>query len=104
MGIQYKGFTFIEVLQPCVAFNHKNTYKWYEERVYKLEEDKGYDPEDRTAAFNKALEWGERIPIGLIYRKDRPVFEEQLLALKEMPLCEQRTDPLQFEQLLDSFL
>ena len=103
MGIEHRGFTLIEVLQPCVAFNHKNTYAWYRERVYKLEE-KEYGPADRIAAFSKALEWGERIPIGVIYRTARPLYEEQLHAIKEMPLVKQRLDPLMLEELLREFL
>jgi len=103
MGIEYRGFSMIDILQPCVSFNHRNTFQWYRERVYKLE-DQGYDPSDKTAAFAKAQEWGDRIPVGLIYRKERPVYEEQLPALKEMPLVKQKIDPLQFEALLDEFM
>jgi len=103
MGIEHRGFALIDILQPCVSFNHKNTFQWYRERVYKLE-DPGYDPGDKTTAFAKAQEWGNRIPIGLIYRKERPVYEEQLPALKEMPLVKQKIDPLQFEALLDEFI
>jgi len=103
MGIEHRGFALIDILQPCVSFNHRNTFQWYRERVYKLE-DQGYDPRDKTAAFVKAQEWGDRIPIGLIYRKERLVYEEQLPALKEMPLVKQKIDPLQFEALLDEFM
>jgi len=103
MGIEHRGFALIDILQPCVSFNHRNTFQWYRERVYKLEE-QGYDPGDKTAAFAKAQEWGDRIPIGLIYRKERPVYEEQLPALKEMALVKQKIDPLQFEALLDEFM
>jgi 2-oxoglutarate ferredoxin oxidoreductase subunit beta len=103
-GIQHKGFSLIEVLQPCVSFNHQNTYDWYRQRIYKLEEEPGYDPSDRTAAFSKALEWGERIPIGIIYRNNRPVYESQLPALEETPLFRQKLDPRQFEELLDELL
>jgi len=103
MGIEHLGFALIDILQPCVSFNHRNTFQWYRERVYKLE-DQGYDPGDKTAAFARAQEWGDRIPIGLIYRKERPVYEEQLPALKEMPLVKQKIDPLQFEALLDDFM
>ncbi|MFC2042012.1 2-oxoacid:ferredoxin oxidoreductase subunit beta [Chloroflexota bacterium] len=103
MGVEHRGFSLIDILQPCVSFNHKNTYQWYRERVYKLE-DEGYDPADKLAAFAKAQEWGDRIPIGLIYRKERPVYEEQLSALKEGPLVKQKIDPSQFEALLDEFL
>jgi 2-oxoglutarate ferredoxin oxidoreductase subunit beta len=104
MGIQHKGFALIELLQPCPSFNHQNTYEWYRQRVYKLGEELGYDPSDRAAAFARALEWGERIPIGIIYRKERPAYEKQLHALKEMPLVKQKLDPMQFEELLDELL
>ncbi len=103
MGVEHRGFSLIDILQPCVSFNHKNTYQWYQERVYKLEEP-GYDPSDKTAAFTRAQEWGDRIPIGLIYRKERPVYEEQLPALKETPLVKQKIDPFQFEELIDEFI
>jgi 2-oxoglutarate ferredoxin oxidoreductase subunit beta len=104
MGIRHKGFALIEVLQPCVSFNHRNTYDWYRGKVYKLEEEQGYDPTDRIAAFSKALEWDERMPIGVIYRKGRPVYEEQLHAIREMPLVKQKLDPTLFEELLKEFL
>lgn len=102
MGVLHKGFALIEVLQPCVVFNHQNTSAWYRERIYKLEKD--YDPANRIEAFAKALEWGERIPIGVIYRKERPVYEEQLSALKQLPLVKQELNPLQFSELLNDFL
>lgn len=103
-GIEHKGFSLIEVLQPCVSFNHRNTYQWYRERVYKLEDETDYEPENREAAFAKALEWDGRIPIGIIYRRDRPVYEQQLPALSKVPLVKQKLDPTQFDGLLDEFL
>jgi len=66
-GINYKGFALIDVLQPCVTFNKTNTYEWYSKRVYKLDE--SYKPADLCAAFQKSLEWGDRIPIGILYSK-----------------------------------
>ena len=102
MGIEHHGFALIDILQPCASFNHRNTFQWYRERVYKLE-DENYDPADKMAAITKAQEWGDRIPIGLIYRSERPVYEEQVPALKKMALVKQNIDPLQFEALLDEF-
>jgi 2-oxoglutarate ferredoxin oxidoreductase subunit beta len=104
MGIEHRGFALIDILQPCVAFNHKNTYQWYRERVYKVEDEAGYDPSDKIAAFAKAQEWGNRIPIGLIYRRGKPTYEEQLPALEETTLVKQKINPLQFEALLDEFV
>jgi 2-oxoglutarate ferredoxin oxidoreductase subunit beta len=104
MGIEHRGFALIDILQPCVSFNHKNTYQWYRERVYKVEDESGYDSSDKIAAFAKAQEWGDRIPIGLIYQKERPVYEEQLPALRELTLIKQKINPLEFEALLDEFV
>jgi len=102
-GIQHRGFALIDVLQPCPTFNHKNTYAWYRERAYKLEGN-GYDPGDKMAAFEKAQEWGDRIPIGLIYRKERPTFEERLPALKKEALARRKLDPMPAEKLLGEFV
>jgi 2-oxoglutarate ferredoxin oxidoreductase subunit beta len=103
-GIKHKGFALIDILQPCVSFNHKNTYSWYQERVYKLEQDSNYNPGDKLAAFQKAQEWGDRIPLGVIYRKESPTFEEQLPALKKGPLVKQEISPIKVEKLLDEFV
>jgi 2-oxoglutarate ferredoxin oxidoreductase subunit beta len=102
-GIQHRGFALIDILQPCVSFNHKNTHAWYKERVYKLEE-ATYRPSDRSAAMEKALEWGERIPIGVIYRQERSTFEDELTVLRKGPLVKQTIDPIQVSALLDEFM
>ncbi|MDD5465649.1 MAG: 2-oxoacid:ferredoxin oxidoreductase subunit beta [Candidatus Omnitrophica bacterium] len=76
-GIKHKGFSLIDVLQPCVSFNKKNTYEWYAKRVYKVNADASYNPQDKAAAYQKAAEWGERIPIGLIYRQEKKTYEDR---------------------------
>ncbi len=103
-GVTHRGFALIDILQPCVSFNHKNTFQWYRERVYKLENENGYDAGDRKAALEKALEWGERIPIGLIYRKELPIYEDRLPALRKGPLVRQEIDPARVEKLLAEFI
>lgn len=75
-AITHKGFSLLDILQPCVTFNKVNTFKWYRERVYKLEAE--YDPYDRMKAFERVLEWGEKIPNGIFYKKDKDTLEEML--------------------------
>jgi len=89
-ALNHKGFALLDILQPCVSFNRLNTYAWYKARVYPLEEQ--YDPRDRVAAFERSLEWGDKIPTGIFYVHDRPLFEERLAVLKEGPLVRQQTD------------
>jgi 2-oxoglutarate ferredoxin oxidoreductase subunit beta len=98
-GISHRGFALIDILQPCVSFNHKNTYQWYKERVYKLGQER-YDPGDRKAALEKALEWGDKIPIGVIYEAALPVYEDHLPALSDGPLVNKKMDPRPVEKLL----
>lgn len=80
-AVNHKGFSFIDVLQPCFTFF--NTYDYYNERVYEFSlED--HDASDRNAAFVRAQEWayreGERIPIGIFYQVNKPTYEEKLLG------------------------
>src|SRR3990170_3627934 len=74
-AILHKGFSLLDILQPCVTFNNINTYEWYKQRVYHIGPE--YNPEDRIEAFKRALEWGGRIPTGIIYRNNRPILEER---------------------------
>jgi 2-oxoglutarate ferredoxin oxidoreductase subunit beta len=84
-AIKHRGFAFIDVFQPCVTFNYLNTYDWFRQRVYKLE-DEGHDVTDRGKALEKAFEWGDRIPIGIFYNKERPTYRDNLPHLKVAPL------------------
>jgi len=100
-SVKHKGFSLLDILQPCVSFNKINTWDWYRERVYPI--DKEYDPTDRVAAFQKTLEWGERIPIGVIYRNGRPTYEEQYPAIKDKALVHQDVDLSELEKAVEEF-
>jgi 2-oxoglutarate ferredoxin oxidoreductase subunit beta len=89
-AIGHPGFALVDILQPCITFNRVNTLQWYKERVYRLPE--GYDPTDRQAAFAKALEWGDRIPIGIIYKNARPTLESRLPQIEQECLVRQKID------------
>ena len=65
-AILFRGTALVDILQPCVSFNKVNTYQWYRERVFKLEK----PLTDRYEALKTADMWGEKIPIGVLYRND----------------------------------
>jgi 2-oxoglutarate ferredoxin oxidoreductase subunit beta len=100
-AIQHKGFSLLDILQPCVTFNKINTYEWYKQRVYRIEPE--YNPEDRVEAFRRALEWGERIPTGIIYKNNRPVLEERIPILKNTPLVQQSFERSKLQATLKEF-
>ncbi len=98
-GIEHRGYAFLDVLQPCPTYNNLNTKEWYGgddrkdeqgramPRVYALA-NTGYDPIVRspeevdakiTQAVSKAMEWGEKIPLGVFYRNELvPTFEDRI--------------------------
>jgi 2-oxoglutarate ferredoxin oxidoreductase subunit beta len=89
-AIEHPGYALVDVLQPCVSFNRGYAYEYYQPRVYKLDEEPGYDVTDRTAAWERAHEWGDRIPIGVLYQaRGQPTYEDQVPALTAGPLVRQ---------------
>ena len=102
-AILHNGFAFIDILQPCVTFNRVNTFKWYSERVYPVDDGSNYDSSDRITAFTKAQQWGDRIPIGVIYRQDRPTLDGQLTAITRQSLVTQRIDFESFSGIFEFF-
>jgi 2-oxoglutarate ferredoxin oxidoreductase subunit beta len=89
-AILHRGYALVDVLQPCVSFNRRYAYEYYQPRVYKVEEESGYDPTDRAAAWERAHEWGDRIPIGILYQVEgQPTYEDQVSVLRAGPLVKQ---------------
>jgi 2-oxoglutarate ferredoxin oxidoreductase subunit beta len=97
-AIMHKGFALVDVFSPCVTFNKHNTYTWFKERVYKLEDEK-HDTSNFEAAMRKSQEWGARIPIGVFFQLERSTYEENEPAMKAGPLAHQP-----FKKLDDSIL
>lgn len=77
-AIKYRGFSLVEVMQPCVSFNKINTYDWYADRLYDVGESGSYDPKQLQTALSKALEWGDKIPMGIIYNSPDKTYLEKL--------------------------
>ncbi|MGP6239078.1 thiamine pyrophosphate-dependent enzyme [Cuniculiplasma sp. SKW4] len=75
-AISHKGFSIVDVFSPCVTYNKDNTFDFFRKRVYHLEDEK-HDTSDLMAAFKKAAEWGDRIPIGIFYESNDPTYESR---------------------------
>jgi 2-oxoglutarate ferredoxin oxidoreductase subunit beta len=82
-----EGFALLDILQPCLSFNHENTFAWYNSRVRPIDE--SHDPYDKAAALKMALKWGDEIPIGILYRSRRATFEASQTVLAKQSLVEQ---------------
>ncbi len=97
-AVQHPGLSYLEVLQPCPTYNNLHTKDWYagkdrpdgQPRWYDVQEE-GYDPvipegadeetvQAKLAQFvEKAHEWGDRIPTGvLLVNRNVSTFEERI--------------------------
>lgn len=103
LALEFPGYALIDILQPCISFNKVNTYAWYKERVYFPKE---HDPKDWNAALTLAREWGEQIPLGILYNVPRSTFESRIPALAKdnTPLATRPFDPASLASLQDEFL
>jgi 2-oxoglutarate ferredoxin oxidoreductase subunit beta len=103
-GIQHKGFSFIEVLSPCVTHNKIITSQWFKEHISPLDEDPGYDPRDKKQAWEKLIR-EDKIPVGLIYGEERETYGELVLPEKDHPLVgnDLGLDVKRFERILEEF-
>ncbi|MFH1137044.1 MAG: thiamine pyrophosphate-dependent enzyme [Pseudomonadota bacterium] len=103
-AISAEGFSVLDILQPCLSFDKLHTFKWYNDRVYDLNQT-GHDVRDLAAAVEKAREWGDRIPIGVFYvNPDRPSYEQASGVLRAGPLVGRKTDPALLQREIDAFM
>ena len=95
-AILFKGTALVDILQPCVSFNKINTYPWYRERVFKLEK----PLTDRYEALKMADLWGEKIPIGVIYRNEEAECREEKKIFREQVTKEEITAQLNMKCIM----
>ena len=87
-AIEHKGFSFVEVLQPCTTWFDTN--KDYRERTYKM-------MRLPASAENRIKEWDYgkegKIALGVFKREEKPIFEDE----------EKREGtPIQIKEILES--
>ncbi len=71
-AITHRGFSFVEILQPCVSFN--NTWDYYRKNVKEV---------DTASSFEEAIQLTmDKLSIGIIYRTGRETFEEEMLKTR----------------------
>lgn len=111
-GIKHRGFSIIDTMQPCVTFNHHNTFAWFYERVYKVETE-NHDPTNKAKAFALTEEWPlrrplkegekERLPTGLIYKEERATWADGIPQIAKTSLVKQPIDNININPLLEEF-
>jgi 2-oxoglutarate ferredoxin oxidoreductase subunit beta len=98
---QNKGFSLIDILQPCPTFNKSRPYAWYREHVEYLDKT-GHDATNYQAAMTAAMRI-DKLPIGIFYQKPRTPWHENFELMKKAPLKDARIDNVDLSQVLGEF-
>lgn len=102
-AIEYPGYAFVDILQPCVSFNKINTFAYYKSKVYHLPED--YDASNKGKAFELELNLTEKIPTGIIYKEEKPNYHDKHMQLKAgNPLIDREVNKKVLEKLIQEFV
>ena len=102
-AIAHRGYALVDIFQTCVTFNKLNTFEWFKENTYYLED--SYDPHDRNEAFKRATET-DKFPLGIFYvDTGKKTFEENIAANAKIdkPLYEYELDLRKLGDLLERF-
>ena len=102
-AITHKGYALVDIFQPCVTFNKINTWQWFKEHTYCLED--SYNPHDRSAAFKRALET-DKLPLGIFYiNPNKSTFEDNVGIYQQdnRPLFEREPDVNRLRMLIGKF-
>ncbi len=102
-AISYEGYAIVDIMQPCVSFNKVNTFAYYKSRVYQLGQD--YDSSNKMLAFEKAMEFDSKIPIGVIYQEKKPNYHQNnaILSTGE-PLVDRKVNFEVVQKLISEFI
>ena len=87
-AMEHKGFSLVDMHSPCISFNKVNTFAWYKSRCKEV----SHDPANWDEAMKTAMVFGEEIPIGVIYREERPSKESLLPQCREGALYRRGAD------------
>lgn len=101
-AIKHKGYSLVDIFQPCVTFNKTNTYQWFKENTYYLED--SHDPQDIDQAFKRSMET-DKFPLGIFYvDSDKKTFEENLEVYTDdkTPIYKRKTNLNDLKALIDS--
>ena len=101
-AIKHKGYALVDIFQPCVTFNKINTYQWFKEHTYYLED---HDPFDRHQAFEEATR-SDKLPLGIFYiSQEKATFEENIGVYQgnDKPLYDREPDMEKLRNLIEKF-
>lgn len=100
-GIKHKGFSLIDVYQPCVSFNKDQTFAYYASRVHKLDENHDTSDWEKAARMAKEI---DKMPIGVFYQEEKPIYEDLDPGKAKLPAAKLPIDNIEIADLMAKFV
>jgi len=97
-AIQHKGFSVVDILQPCVTFNKAYPHQWYKDHIYAI-----HPMQTRQEALGKSMEWGPKIPVGVFFDEVRDTSED-IESVATTPLVDSSLGIPKRDEILDMFV
>lgn len=101
-AVDHEGFSFVDVLQPCMVFNPEMDAKWYIDNMITLESE-GHNPSDKIGAWKHAVRT-DKLATGLYWHDtSQKAYHQEDITLQKGPLIKQPIDKIDIEPLLKQF-
>mgnify|MGYP005843881807 CR=1 FL=1 len=101
-AILHPGFSLVDMFQPCYTFNKVNTYHYFKERVYNLQ-DQGFNADNKVFAWEKTYEH-DKLPTGVFYHDPHSTpFHQSLSQLEAGPLVHQSIERVHMDKALQPY-
>lgn len=97
-GIKHKGFSFIQILSPCVTYRGKELFAIYKEICKPLPQE--HSSSDKISAYKFAYD-ESILWIGIFFKKEKETLEETFQKINEVA---KKVAPLEKEGILNRFL
>lgn len=101
-GIMHKGFSLIDIIQPCITFNKDHDFDWYKQNIVEL---KDHDPQNWQSAYELSSSQREKIATGIYFQNESlPAYHQQLEQLKEKTLISQRQNEVDLTTVIQDYI
>ncbi|MBN2087096.1 2-oxoacid:ferredoxin oxidoreductase subunit beta [Candidatus Peregrinibacteria bacterium] len=101
-GIKHKGFSLIDIYQPCVAWDKTHGYAYYQEKTFDLAT-VNHDVTNKQAALKMIFDKSEKLPIGIFYKEEREVYEDEQPQFKRGPLAHRDIENINIKAIFDQY-
>ncbi|GMT41964.1 MAG: 2-oxoacid ferredoxin oxidoreductase subunit beta [bacterium] len=81
-AISHKGFSFVNIISPCLTFNKVDTFDYYKNAITELPED--HDSSNLVQALDRAINPPDgKVYTGLFYKSERPTLRTNLDGINQ---------------------